>query len=220
MKVSFIVTLLTVGCASAATRVLKGNKGQGKGKACFETAYDAAAIGNTILADFWDDVHMTGCEPAGIAKAIRKVFAKDVTVSIFGGSPIVEDVDGAIALLVGAAGIEGSLTEICINSFMSWYAHGAVTGDDNTFVLYANELTSPQAAVTIPVGMSPMLNFYASFFLLSMPLISTFCIIRPRVYNCRQQKVRGCHHCCQCRWRLACFPWPVRLEEYTLQLHK
>lgn len=160
MKISFIVTLLTVGCASAATRGLKGKKGKGKA-ACFETAYDAAAIGNKILAGFWADVHTTGCEPAGIAKAISKVFAKDVTISIFGGIPIVEGIDGAIALLVGTEDVKGSLTDLCVNHFVSWYGNGAVTGNtnpNNTFVFYANEFTSPQAAVTIPIGMSPMLT--------------------------------------------------------------
>jgi hypothetical protein len=156
MKISFIVTLLTLGCASAATRGLKGVASGGEGKSaetralkgkggskCFETDHDAAAIGNTILADFWADAHKTGCEPAGIAKALSEVFAEDVTVSI-GGNLIVDSIDGAIELLVGTEDIAGSLTDLCLNHYVSWYAARAevMSPDDNTFVLYANELTT------------------------------------------------------------------------------
>jgi hypothetical protein len=176
MKISFIFTLLTVGCASAAARGLKGEKGKpaatrvlkvNKGKsACFDNAYDAAAIGNKVLADFWADVHTTGCEPAGIAKVARKVFSKGVTISIDGGMPVSEGIDALITNFVGADGIEGSLTDLCLHHSVSWYAFTAVIDDpvpdDNTFVFCANELTSPQAgsASGFPIGMSPVMPVY------------------------------------------------------------
>jgi hypothetical protein len=184
MKVSFIVALLTVGYASAATRGLKGvesgmegksaqtrtlkkmGKKSSKGKsACFETVYGAAAIGNKMLADFWGETHHYSCEPVGIAKAMRVYFAEDVTIAV-DGTTIIEGIDDTVAAFVGADGIVGSLTDLCLNHFVSWTAALVTSSFDNTFVFSSNELTSPQAAVGLPVGMLPMSTFFESSLIL------------------------------------------------------
>jgi hypothetical protein len=165
-----------------ARRVLKAGGGKSaerrrasKGKsACLEAVYDAAAIGNKILADLWVYVHTTGCEADGIAKALRGLFAKDVTISS-GGTLIIEGTHSVIEQFVGAASIEGSITELCLNHFASWYAASASAPSDNTFVFYGNELTSPQNADGTAVGMLSMSTFYKSFCAFSaMPLTFIF----------------------------------------------
>jgi hypothetical protein len=201
MKISFVFTLLTVGCVSAAARGLKGKKGKPaatrvlKGKsACFENAYDAAAIGNKVLANFWADVHTTGCEPAGVAKVARKVFSKDVTVTLDGGMPVSEGIDALIANFVGMDGDEGSLTDLCLHHFVSWYGFTVVIDNldpDNTFVLCSNELTSPQTGTLFPIGMSPVMRVYMRLLFSNMKLIFTLCILTGREYRIAVDKKCG-----------------------------
>jgi hypothetical protein len=171
MKISFLLfSLLTAGSASAAIRGLKhvgesskrelkgmGKKGSkaSKGKACFDTVYDAGAIANKIIADLWADAHASGCEPAGIEKAFRAVLSDDVVVSLYGGA-IIEGVDATVGAFVGDATIPGSLTDLCVEHYVSWYAASVLDmePDDNKFVFCANENTSPfEAGGGLPVGM-------------------------------------------------------------------
>jgi hypothetical protein len=175
MKISFLLfSLITAGSASAAIRglndvgesskrELKGmGKGMGKkgsksskGKACFNTVYDAGAIANKVLADLWVDMYATGYEPAGIEKAFRAVLSDDVVVSLYGGV-IFEGVDATLAALVGDATIPGSLTDLCAEHYGSWYAYSVLDmdPDDNKFVFCGNDNNSPyEGGSGLPIGM-------------------------------------------------------------------
>jgi hypothetical protein len=175
MKISFLLfSLLTAGSASAAIRglndvgesskrELKGmGKGMGKkgsksskGKACFNTVYDAGAIANKVLADSWADTLATGCEPAGIERAFRAVLSDDIVLSLYGGV-VFEGVDATLAALVGDATIPGSITDLCAEHYGSWYTSSVMDmdPDGNKFVFCGNENTSPyEGGAGLPAGM-------------------------------------------------------------------
>jgi hypothetical protein len=178
MKFSFLLfSFLTAGSASAAIRGLKqveesskrelkaggisgmsmkGMKSsKGKGKACFDTTFEAGAIANKILADFWADAHALGCTPAGIEKALRAVISEDMLFTVDGGFGF-QGADNAVAALVGDATIPGSLVDLCEEHYISWFASSVkdMDPDDNKFVFCCNESSAPfEPAGDFPIGM-------------------------------------------------------------------
>jgi hypothetical protein len=173
MKISFLLfSLLTAGSASAAIRGLKqveetskrelkrkGMRKKGmkssKGKGCFDTTYEAGALANKFLADFWANAHASGCEPAGVEKALRAVISDDMIFSL-DGEFVFQGADGAVAALVGDASIPGSLVDLCLEHYISWYSASVIDmdPDDHKFVFCCNESSSPfEPAGALPIGM-------------------------------------------------------------------
>jgi hypothetical protein len=211
MKFSFLLfSFLTAGSASAAIRGLKqveesskrelkaggisgmsmkGMKSsKGKGKACFDTTFEAGAIANKILADFWADAHALGCTPAGIEKALRAVISEDMLFTVDGGFGF-QGADNAVAALVGDASIPGSLVDLCEEHYISWFASSVkdMDPDDNKFVFCCNESSAPfEPAGALPIGMlqfeiSESLTPTVSTSCSSAALTFIFCIFRQRV---------------------------------------